>query len=105
MLTSLAASYTCHLQIVILLLSDRNYQVHYFVAMVLAGYFCVSRKPPNSDMGYRIFNMCTDFNACDCTWGGGGVSDTVKESALKADSGRKDLFLAGESKRSDPLRK
>ena len=27
-------------------------------------------------MDYRIFNMCTDVNACDCTW---GCTDTVRE--------------------------
>ena len=35
-------------------------------------------------MDYRIFNARTDVNACDCA---GGCTDTVKESALKADSG------------------
>ena len=24
-------------------------------------------NPPNSDADYRIFNMCTDVNACNCT--------------------------------------
>ena len=33
-------------------------------------------------MNYRIFNMCTDVNACDCTQ---GCADTVKKSALKVD--------------------
>ena len=33
-----------------------------------------------------IFHMHTDVNACDCTR---GCTDTVRESALKADSGRK----------------
>ena len=32
------------------------------------------------------FNMCTDVNTCDCTW---GYMDTVRETALKVDSGRK----------------
>ena len=39
-------------------------------------------KPPNSNMDYGIFNMHTDVNACDCTW---GCMDPVRESALKAD--------------------
>ena len=43
-------------------------------------------NPPNSGMDYRIFNMGSDVNACDCTW---GCTDTVRESALKVDSGRK----------------
>ena len=38
-------------------------------------------------MDYRIFNVRTDVNSCDCTWGWG--MDTVRESALKVDSGRK----------------
>ena len=37
-------------------------------------------NPPNFDMDYRIFNVRTDVNACDCT---GGCADTVRESALK----------------------
>ena len=37
-------------------------------------------------MDYRIFNVRTDVNACDCTR---GCTDTVRESALKVDSGRK----------------
>ena len=37
-------------------------------------------------MDYMIFNVHTDVNACDCTqW----CTDTVRESALKVDSGRK----------------
>ena len=43
-------------------------------------------NPPNSDMGCRIFNVHTDVNASDCTR---GCTDTVRESALKVDSGRK----------------
>ena len=34
---------------------------------------------------YRIFNMGTDVNACDCTW---ECTDTVREFTLKVDSGR-----------------
>ena len=37
-------------------------------------------------MDYRIFNLRTDANACSCTQ---ECMDTVTESALKADSGRK----------------
>ena len=58
---------------------------------VHAGSFSVSiiyRTPTlaNSDMDYGIFNVRTDVNACDCTRGCRG---TVKESALKVDSGIK----------------
>ena len=45
--------------------------------------FC---NPPNSDTDYGIFNVRTDVNASDCTR---GCTDTVRESALKVDSGRK----------------
>ena len=48
--------------------------------------FLCFHNPPNSDMDYQIFNICKDVNACLCTW---GCMDTVKESALKVDSGRK----------------
>ena len=44
------------------------------------------RNPPNSDMDYWIFNVSTDVNACVCKR---GCKDTVRESALKVDSGRK----------------
>ena len=37
-------------------------------------------------MDYGIFNVRTDINACDCTR---GCTDTVRESALKVDFGRK----------------
>ena len=37
--------------------------------LVHAGHFSVSHIPPNSDMDYRIFNVHTDVNACDCTRG------------------------------------
>ena len=43
-------------------------------------------NPPNSGMDYRISNVRTDVNACDCT---PGCTDIVRESALKVDSGRK----------------
>ena len=35
------------------------------------------------------FNVNTDVDACDCTRGG-GCTDTVQESALEVDSGRKE---------------
>ena len=37
-------------------------------------------------MDYGIFNVHTDVNTCDCTR---GCADTVIESALKVDSGKK----------------
>ena len=43
-------------------------------------------NPPNSDMGFRIFNMCTDVNVCDCTQ---GHMDTERETALEVDSRKK----------------
>ena len=45
-------------------------------------------------MGYGIFNVRTDVNACDCTR---GCTDTVRESALKVNSGRKILCCTWES--------
>ena len=44
------------------------------------------QTPPTSDMDYRINNVHTDVNASDCTR---GCTDTVRESALKIDSGKK----------------
>ena len=47
----------------------------------------------NSDLDYSpIFNVRTDVNACDCTR---VCTDTVRESALKVDSGRKSLAAPG----------
>ena len=40
-------------------------------------------------MGYRSFNMGTDVNARNCR---GGCTDTVRESALKAALGEKNLL-------------
>ena len=54
-------------------------------------------------MDYRIFNVRTDVDASDCTW---GCTDIIRESALKVDSGRKIPCHTGESKlhqRSDGL--
>ena len=45
-------------------------------------------------MDYRIFNVRTDVNAGDCTR---ECTDTVRESALKVDSGRKIPCRKGES--------
>ena len=62
---------------------------------VHAGCFSVSIiNPTNSDMNYRVFNVRTDANACDCTR---GCTDTVEKSALKVDSGRKVPCCTGES--------
>ena len=60
---------------------------------VNAEYLCF-RNPPNSDMDYRIFNVHKHVNACDCTR---GCTDTVRESVLKVDSGRKIPCCTGES--------
>ena len=51
-------------------------------------------NPLTSDMDYMIFIMHTDVNACDCAR---GCSDTVREPALRADSGRKIPCRNGES--------
>ena len=45
-------------------------------------------------MNNRIFNVCADANACDCTQ---GCADRVGESALKVDSQRKIPCRTGES--------
>ena len=55
-------------------------------------------------MDYGIFDLRTDVNACDCTR---GCTDTVRESALKVDSGRKIPRRTGDSnlrrRRAGPL--
>ena len=56
--------------------------------------FWCFHNPPNSHVDYMIFNVSTDMNACDCTR---GCTDTVRESALKVDSGRKIPCRNGES--------
>ena len=48
--------------------------------------FLCFHKPSNSDMGYGIFNARTDVSARNCAR---GRTETVKESALTVDSGRK----------------
>ena len=45
-------------------------------------------------MDYGIFNVRTDVNARDCAQ---GCTDTVRESALKVDSGRKLPYSTEES--------
>ena len=42
-------------------------------------------------MDYGIFNVRTNLNACDCTL---GCTDTVRESTLKVDTGRKKSLAA-----------
>ena len=67
--------------------SNNNQQIDYSVAVVHAGYVYVAMyNLPNSDMGYRIFNVRTDVNACDCTQ---GCMDTERQSALKIYSRKK----------------
>ena len=61
---------------------------------VRAGCFSVSIIQRVSDMDYGIFNGRTDAKACGCTR---GCTDTVRESALKADCGRKLPCRTGES--------
>ena len=51
----------------------------------MLGVLCF-HNPSNSDMDYGIFNVRTDVNAYDCAR---GCLDTVRESALEVDSGRK----------------
>ena len=45
-------------------------------------------------MDYKLFNVRKDVNACDCTR---ECTDTVRESALKVDCGRKIPCRTGES--------
>ena len=61
---------------------------------VHAGRFSVSIIHGTLTRDYGIFNMRTDVNARDCTR---GCKDTVSESALKVDSGRKIPCRIGES--------
>ena len=42
--------------------------------LCMLGFLCFHNSP-NSDMDYRIFNVRTDVNACDCTQ---GCTDTRK---------------------------
>ena len=50
--------------------------------------------PLTSDMDYMLFNVHTDVNACSCTQ---GCTDTMRESALSIDSGRKIHYRTKES--------
>ena len=52
--------------------------------MVHTGCFSVSII--HQTLTWTISNKDTDVNACDCTW---GCTDTIRESTLKVDSGRK----------------
>ena len=52
---------------------------------VPAGCFSVSIIHRTRTWTIGSLNVCTDVNACGCTR---GCTDTVKESALKVDSGR-----------------
>ena len=53
-------------------------------------YLCC-HNPLNSDMDYRIFNVRTDVNACNCTWGGGGVWTPKESLHWKLTPGRKSI--------------
>ena len=56
-------------------------------------------------MDFGIFNVRTDVHACNCTR---GCKNTVRESALEVDSGRKLPCRTGESdlrqRRAGPMR-
>ena len=56
--------------------------------------FLCFHKPSNSDMDYGIFNVRTDVSARNCAR---GCTETVRESALTVDSGRKIPCCTGES--------
>ena len=60
--------------------------------------FLCFHNPPNSDVGYGIFNVRTDVNARNCTHGRTDT-DTVRESALKVESRRKIPCRTRESNR------
>ena len=82
-----ATAYSLHL-------SDHNHQADYFFAYDACLVCLYCPNPPNSDMDSRIFIVCTDVNACHCTW---GCTGTERESALKVDSGKKIPYCTGES--------
>ena len=50
---------------------------------------CV-HNPPNSNADCRIFNVCTDVNACDCTW---GFTDTRKRVCTESGLWEKNPLL------------
>ena len=60
----------------------------------MVGVFSRFHSPTNSDIDCRISNVRKDVNARGCTR---GCTDTVREPALKVDSGRKILCRTGES--------
>ena len=66
---------------------------HYLIYGACWAFSCFHNSP-NSDTDDRIFHVHTDVNACDCTR---GCTDTVRESALKVDSGSKISCRTGES--------
>ena len=70
---------------------SRLRQSHATQPTVLSGCFSASII---HRVDYRIFNVCTDVNACDCTQ---VCRDTRRESARKVDSGRKIPCRTGES--------
>ena len=63
---------------------QQSVEQYYPFLTVRAVFSCVQTKVWLPMFG--IFNVHTDVTACGCTW---GCTDTVKESALKVDSGRK----------------
>ena len=62
-------------------------QSHATHSVVHVGCFSVS-----SEMDYRFFNVCTDFDACLCTR---GCIDTVRESAVIVDWKKNPLLHLG----------
>ena len=75
--------------------TESRYPTH--SACLVFKYF---HKPPTSDMVYRVFNMRTDVNACDCTR---GCTDTVRESAPRADLRHRGIESASAACRSAAL--
>ena len=86
--------YPCCNSMLIVLERPQSSSLLFLSLMVRAGYVCVCHDPPNSDIENRIFIVRTDVNACDCTQ---GCTDTERESALKADPGKKISCRTGES--------
>ena len=62
---------------------------------VHAGCFSVSIIHRTLDMDYGVFNERTDVDACDCAR---ECTDTLRESALKVDSGRKKILATPENR-------
>ena len=68
---------------------------HYpFLPVCATIYFCVSNQWYYWMSVFGIFNVHSHVDACNCTW---KLYGTVRESAVKADSGRKIHCCAGES--------